>query len=66
MTAPSCEASMPAAASASRAACSDMSRTLTSSAARCRVLMPVRCWIHSSEDSIHWQTSSLVTTTSGR
>ena len=66
ITAPSWEASMPAFCRASRAAPSAMSMTLTSAGARWRVMMPVRWRIHSSEESIHWQTSSLVTMTSGR
>jgi hypothetical protein len=57
---------MPAFCIASRAAPSAMSMTLTSAGARWRVTMPVRWRIHSSEESIHWQTSSLVTMTSGR
>ena len=57
---------MPAFCRASRAAPSAMSITLMSAGARCRVMMPVRWRIHSSEESIHWQTSSLVTITSGR
>ena len=65
ITASSWEASMPAFCDGLRAAPSARSTTLTSAGARCRVMMPVRWRIHSSEESIHWQTSSLVTITLG-
>ena len=65
-TAPSCEASMPAAARASRAACSAMSTTDSSRAAKRRVTMPERSRIHSSEESMRSTSSELGTTRSGR
>jgi hypothetical protein len=47
-------------------ACSAMSTTVSSGAANRRSMMPERCWIHSSEESMCRQISSLVTTRSGR
>src|SRR6185312_12216478 len=66
MTAPSWDPSIPAWARAPRAAVSARSSSEVSPSARRRVTMPVRFWIHSSEESIHWQMSSLETTTSPR
>ena len=66
MTAPSWSARTPALVSASSAAAQLMSMTDSSSRAQRRSSMPDRLRIHSSDESIHWQTSSLVTTRSGR
>ena len=51
---------------ASRAASVARSRAETSAVARMRVMMPVRCWIHSSEESIGPAMSSFVTATEPR
>ena len=66
MTQPTCSAPTPAACSAFSAAEIDMPMRVSSSAAKRRVLMPDRVWIHSSEESRTSQTSSLVTTRAGR
>jgi len=64
-TAPSWSPLMPAAARALPAACTDISSTVSSSVAQRRLSMPERVRIHSSEESIQVQTSSLVTTRLG-
>jgi hypothetical protein len=66
ITTPICSGETPARSIACREAASAMSMTLSSSRAKRRVTMPERCWIHSSEESMNWQISSLVTTRSGR
>ena len=66
MTASICPASSPAIARASRVACSDMSTTVSSGAAKRRLMIPERSRIHSSEESILSMTSELGTTRSGR
>ena len=65
-TAPSRDGSMPARSRALRAAASDMSMTDSSSPAQPRLMIPERSRIHSSEESMCSQISSLVTTRSGR
>ena len=61
-----CDAVMPACTSAALAASTAMSMMSTSSGAQRRCLMPVRSWIHSSEESMRGASSSLVTRRSGR
>ena len=55
----------PARSIATRAAASAMSVTVSSAAAKRRLTMPERSRIHSSEESMVWQISSLVTTRVG-
>src|SRR5690606_13457235 len=66
MMPPTSEGLMPAFAIASDAASSDISRTPTSAPARWRVMMPVRCRIHSSDESIGPTRASLGTACSDR
>ena len=66
MTAPTCSGRMPAWAIALPAAATLMSMTVSSGAAQRRVSMPERSRIHSSEESMRSQISSLVTTRDGR
>ena len=66
MTASMSAPSRPARSIATRPAISAMSAMLSSAAANRRVKMPDRDRIHSSEESMNWQISSLVTTRSGR
>ncbi len=66
ITASTCAASRPAEARASRVAASDMSTTDSSLAAKRRLLMPERSWIHWSEESIASTISELGTTRDGR
>ena len=61
-----CRASTPARSSASREAATDMSWTVSSGVAQRRCLMPERCWIHSSLESIASMTSLLGITRDGR
>ena len=56
---------MPACASAAREAATDIICTVSSGAAQRRCLMPERCWIHSSLESIASMTSELGTTRDG-
>src|SRR5665647_773814 len=65
MTVLICEAVRPADRSASFAAADAMSTTVSSGAAKRRVMMPERSRIHWSEESMCSQISSLVTTRSG-
>src|SRR6188472_4008862 len=65
MTRSTSDASTPATASASRAACTDRVVVVSSSAAMRRSRMPVRLTIHSSEVSTMVDSSSLVMTRSG-
>ena len=65
MTSMSWEAS-PAAARAFSAAAADMVATVSSSLAHRRSMIPERSLIHSSDESMVWQISSLVTTREGR
>ena len=53
-------------ASASWEASTDMSTTDSSLAAKRRLLMPERSWIHWSEESIASTSSAFITTRSGR
>ena len=66
MTASIWPASRPAISKASRVACSAMSTTDSSGAAKRRLMMPDRSRIHSSEELIFSITSELGTTRSGR
>ena len=66
ITQPSWSAVTPAFARAFSAAVVDMSMTVSSAAAACRVTIPERSRIHSSEESMFSMTSSLVTTRAGR
>ncbi len=59
-------AAMPAASSACFEAATDIIGTVSSSSAKRRVLMPERCWIHSSLESIASTTSEFGTTRRGR
>ena len=59
-------ASMPARSIAMREAATDIICTVSSSVAKRRLLMPERCWIHSSEESIASTISALGTTRLGR
>ena len=59
-------ASMPARSSALREAATDIICTVSSGVAQRRCLMPERCWIHSSLESIASTTSELGTTRDGR
>ena len=65
-TASICRASMPACSSARRDAATLIICTVSSGAAKRRCLMPDRCWIHSSEESIASMTSELGMTRDGR
>jgi hypothetical protein len=58
MTASICEASRPACSIALREAPTDIDCTVSSASAQRRVLMPERCWIHSSLESIASMMSS--------
>ena len=66
MTQSICRASMPACSSAAREAATDIICTVSSGAAQRRCLMPERCWIHSSLESMASMTSELGTTREGR
>ena len=66
MTAPICSGVIPASAIALPAASSDISATVSSGPAQCRVAMPERDRIHSSEESMCLRISSLGTTRVGR
>ena len=66
ITAPSCEPSMPARSMASFAAVSARSTASLPSETRARVMMPVRCRIHSSEESMGPTSSSFGTRRSPR
>ena len=59
-------ASRPAWASASREAATDIIWTVSSGSAKRRSLMPERCWIHSSLESIASTSSAFGTTRRGR
>jgi hypothetical protein len=48
------------------AACTDISATLSSGPAQRRSTIPLRDWIHSSEESIQFRTSELGITRTGR
>ncbi len=66
MTQSTCAASMPAPSSALRAAETDIICTVSSGPAKRRSLIPDRCWIHSSLESIASISSELGTTRLGR
>ena len=57
---------MPACSSAAREAATDISWTVSSSVANRRCLMPERCWIHSSLESMRSTISEFGTTRDGR
>jgi hypothetical protein len=57
---------MPARSIASRAAATDITWTVSSGVAQRRCLMPERCWIHSSLESIASTTSEFGITRVGR
>lgn len=65
-TAPICSAEIPASAIALPDASIDMAATVSSSFAQCRVSMPERERIHSSDESIFSRITSLGTTRTGR
>ncbi len=65
-TAPICEASMPASAIALPDASIDIAATVSSGPAQCRVSMPERERIHSSDESIFSRITSFGTTRVGR
>ncbi len=57
---------MPARSIASRAAPTDITWMVSSGVAQRRCLIPERCWIHSSLDSMASTTSALGTSRDGR
>ena len=59
-------ASTPAWSRAAREAATDISCTVSSGVAQRRCLMPERCWIHSSLESMRSMISALGTTREGR
>ncbi len=61
-----CSASMPACSRAARDAATDIICTVSCGSAKRRSLMPERCWIHSSLESIASTISELGTTRDGR
>ncbi len=65
-TAPTCSASMPASAIALPEASMAIAATVSSGPAQCRVSMPERERIHSSDESIFSRITSLGTTRVGR
>lgn len=66
ITAPICSAVMPASAMALPDASTDIAATVSSSFAQCRVEMPERERIHSSDESMCSRMTSLGTTRIGR
>lgn len=66
ITAPTCSGAIPASASALPEASTDIAATVSCGEAQCRVAMPERERIHSSDESIVSRMTSLGTTRVGR